>query len=109
MLHKRYDLEIIEILRKQPTHIREMAKTLKLGPYTTMRAFKMLRNENAVDFIKEGRNSKYVVKGTLESDQYLALLEDYKVLKCLENPTLRRIISEIRRRTNGEVILLFGN
>lgn len=108
MVQKRNDLELIEALRK-PAHIRELAKELKLVPSTVLRTLKFLQEENAVDFRKEGRNSRYFLKPSLECRQYVEMSESYKVLKAIENPLIRRITKELRAQTNGELILLFGS
>jgi predicted nucleotidyltransferase len=109
MLQKENDFEIIELLRKEPTHLREVSKKLNLIPSTTMRALRRLREENIVDFKKEGRNNKYFLKESLEAQSVLIMAEQYKLTRLLQEPTLRRIIGDLRANTKGELIMLFGS
>ncbi|MFH1510653.1 MAG: nucleotidyltransferase domain-containing protein, partial [Candidatus Woesearchaeota archaeon] len=109
MLQIRNDFEIVEILRKESSHIRDIAGKLKMVPSTVMRTLKFLQKEKVVDLKKEGKNSKYFLKDTLEATAYLYLSENYKLLKVLEDPVLRRVIKELKAATSGELIILFGS
>jgi predicted nucleotidyltransferase len=109
MLQKRNEFEIIELLRKESLHLREIAKKLRMIPSTVMRILSNLRKENVVDFKVEGRNNKYFLKDTIESQQYLLMTEQYKLLQLINNPLLRRTIQEIRKKTKNELVILFGS
>jgi len=109
MLQIRNNLEIVEILRRNPSHIREIAARLKLVPSTAMRTLRVLQEENVADFQKEGRNSRYFLKDTPEAELYIHLSECYKLLKMQADPLMRRVSKELREMTNGELIVLFGS
>lgn len=109
MLQKRNDLEIIEIIRKQPTHIRLISSQLSLIPSTVMRILKKLEKERVVDYRREGKNKIYYLKNTLEAKTYLFMTEHYKYLKIIQNPLLRRVITKLKEQTNNELIILFGS
>ncbi|HLC55697.1 MAG TPA: nucleotidyltransferase domain-containing protein [Candidatus Nanoarchaeia archaeon] len=109
MLHKNNYLELIELLRKEPQHIRKIANTLNLIPSTVMRALKELQKKGIVNYNKEGKNNKYFLKETPEAQIYIYITEYYKLLKILQNTLLRGIIKELIDSTNGELIILYGS
>lgn len=109
MLQIRNDFEIIEELRIDSMHLRQIATRLKLVPSTVMRILKKLSEENIVDYKKEGKNNRYFLKGSLECFTYLLMVEEYKKLKILQNPAIRRISKAIESLTNGELVILFGS
>ncbi|MBS3142490.1 nucleotidyltransferase domain-containing protein [Candidatus Woesearchaeota archaeon] len=109
MLQKRNDFEIIEILRKDQSHIRDIALKLKMVPSTVMRTLNALQEENVVDFKKDGKNSTYFLKETPEANIYVYFSEKYKLLKLIEQPLMRRLIKELHTETKGELIVLFGS
>ncbi len=109
MLHKRNDLEIIETIRKQPNHIRKISQNLNMVPSTVMRIMKRLENERVVDYERQGKNKRYFLKNTPEAQSYLYITEEYKLIKILQNSKLRRIIKELKKETNNELIILFGS
>jgi predicted nucleotidyltransferase len=109
MLQKRNDLEIIEILRKKPTHIRAISKKIKLIPSTVFRTLNALEKEKVVDFNREGKNKIYFLKETVEAETYLFITEHYKYLKIMQNMHLRRKIVELKKLFKNELIVLFGS
>ncbi len=109
MLQKRNDLELIELLRKEPTHVRALAVLLKLTPSTVLRTLQTLQAETVVDFKRVGRNCVYELKETPEARAYLIMSEQYKFLKLIQDPLLRSITTELREGTDGEVICIFGS
>ncbi|MBU1199792.1 MAG: nucleotidyltransferase domain-containing protein [Nanoarchaeota archaeon] len=109
MLQKRNDFEIVEVLRKEPCHLRKIAEKLNLIPSTTMRILKKLRKENIVDYKTEGKNNKYFLKNSPEAEIALVMAEQYKLTKIIQEPKLRRIIKELKEKTKGELIILFGS
>lgn len=109
MLQKRNDFEIIEELRKNSKHIRELAEILHTVPSTILRTIKKLEEENIVDFKEEGKNKKYFLKKTPEAKTYLLMTEHYKLLKILQQPKLRNIIKKIQEETTNELIIMFGS
>ena len=109
MLQKRNDLEIMEVLRKEPSHVREIAHYLQMIPSTVLRTLSILKGENVVDFNRRGKNTVYFLKDTLEAKSYLLLSEQYKLLKTLSQPALRRIIKECKDMAKEDLIILFGS
>ncbi|MBU0471275.1 MAG: nucleotidyltransferase domain-containing protein [Nanoarchaeota archaeon] len=109
MLRKRNDFEIIELLRKEQSHIRQIGADLGLIPSTVMRIMKQLEEENIVDFKQQGKNKTYFLKETPEAKTYLFITEQHKLLKTIQQPKLRRIIKELQNKTKGELIVLFGS
>ena len=109
MLQKRNDLEIVEIIRKKPTHIRSISKKLDLIPSTVFRTLKNLEKEKVVDFRREGKNKIYYLKETTEAETYLFITEHYKYLKLMQNPYIRRKILELKKIFKDELIVLFGS
>ena len=109
MLQKRNDFEIIELLRKEPKHIRQIAQELALVPSTVMRTLKRLEQESIVDFRQQGKNKTYSLKNTPEAKAYLLMTENYKLQKILQNLELRRITKELQEATKGELIIVFGS
>jgi len=109
MLQIRNDLEIIELLRKGPRHIRRLGEEIGLIPSTVMRTIRKLEEENTLDFRQEGKNKVYFLKNTPEAKAYIFLTENYKLLKALNNAKVRRIVKELQEKTKGELIVLFGS
>ena len=109
MLQKRNDLEIIEVLRKGPSHIREIGEKLDIIPSTVMRTIKRLEEDKVVDFKKTGKNKTYFLKDTIEAQSYLFMAEHYKLMKVSQNPKLRRLVNQLKNQTSGELIVLFGS
>ncbi|MFH1211955.1 MAG: nucleotidyltransferase domain-containing protein [Candidatus Woesearchaeota archaeon] len=109
MLRKRNDLEIVELLRKEPKHIRQMGQELEIIPSTVMRTMKLLEQENIVDFKRQGKNKVYSLKTTPEAKACLLMTEQYKLMKILQNPELRRVIKELQEKNSGKLMVLFGS
>ncbi|MFT4311113.1 MAG: nucleotidyltransferase domain-containing protein [Candidatus Woesearchaeota archaeon] len=108
MLRIRNDLEVVEILRKEKSHVRKIASILKTTPSTVSRTLKNLEKEKVVNYKTEGKNKVYYLKDTVEAKTYLDLTENYKLLKAMQNPILRRIITTLKNQTN-ELVILFGS
>jgi predicted nucleotidyltransferase len=109
MLQKRNDLDIIEHISEEPKHLRKIAQELHLIPSTVQRTVKKLENEKVLDSITEGKNKKYFLKDTPEAENYKAMSELHKLNKTIQKPQLRRIIKELKTKTNNELIILFGS
>ncbi len=109
MLQKRNDLEIVEIIRKKPAHIRLISEKLNLIPSTVFRTLNNLEKEKVVDFTREGKNKIYYLKETIEAETYLFMTEHYKYLKLMQDPYLRRKISQLKKIFSEELIILFGS
>src|SRR6056297_2265495 len=109
MLRKRNDFEIILLLLQEPKHIRQISTELHLIPSTVMRAVQQLERENVIDYDVQGRNKVYQLKDSPETEHYVLMSEQYRALKQLQKPILRRIIKKLKENTHGELIILFGS
>ena len=109
MLQKRNDFALVETLQKGPSHIRELANTLKLVPSTTLRTLHELQKKSVVDVKREGKNATYFLKQTPEARIYSLMTEHYKLLKLIQDPSLKQLTRELQAKTNGELIILFGS
>ncbi len=101
---------ILEILRTKDSHIRGLAKLLGINQMSVARAVKRLAEENVLDFRKEGRNSVYFLKGSLEAKEYLYILEHKKLIEVMSlYPRLRVIVKKIKESPVITCALLFGS
>ena len=67
MEQKSYKLEIIRVLLKKNSHIREIAKKLNINHMMVVRKIKELSKENVVDFTQEGKNQTYFFHNNIQS------------------------------------------
>jgi len=105
-----YKIKIVESLLKKENHIRGLAKELKTNQTTIARKINGLFNENIVDYKKEGRNKVYFLKRTLESLQFVLIVEHYKLIEILKKYTyLRKILQEIIQNRKIRLAILFGS
>ena len=109
MLQKRNDFALVETLHKGPSHVRELANTLKFVPSTVLRMLLVLQQESVVDFKREGKNTTYFIKNTPEAKIYSLMTEHYKLLKLIQEPALKQLTRELQAKTNGELVILFGS
>jgi len=109
MLQKRNDLEIVGLLRRGSSHVRQMSESLGMVPSTVMRTVQRLEKEGVVDFKQAGKNKTYSLKNTLEAQQYLYMTEHYQLLKILQDPQLRRVICQLKDNTESQLVVLFGS
>jgi len=113
MLHmeqKDYKLEIINLLLKEKSHAREIAKKLNINHMTINRKLRELSKENVLDFKQEGKNKAYFLKKSVEAKNYIYITEQYLLLKTLEKyPNLRNIIEKIQKNKKIKLAILFGS
>ena len=112
MLHieQNYKFEILEVLIREDSHIREIAKKIKTNPMMVNRKINLLSKENVVDFRQEGKNKIYFLKDSIESRSYLLITEQYKLLKILEKyPNLRSVFEKIQKNKKIKIAILFGS
>jgi predicted nucleotidyltransferase len=70
----------------------------------------ILKEENVVDFKKEGKNKIFSLKRSIEARNYLIIAELYKQSKAIETyPILRGIIHEALKIPDVCLVLLFGS
>jgi len=113
MLHmeqKSYKLEIINILLKENSYVREIAKKLNINHMMIVRKIKELSKENVVDFTQEGKNQTYFLKKTAESKVYIFITEQYNLLQTIAKyPGLRNLIEKIQGDKKIKLAILFGS
>ena len=104
------DSEIILLLLRGENHLRNVARTMKVPHSTILRKLNKLVNENVLDYRKEGKNKVFFIKKNLQAKNYVFNAERYKLIKLLRKyPELGIIIEDILKKTNEEMIILFGS
>ncbi len=110
MEHKDYKMEIIAELLRGENHVRGIAKSLNINHMNISRKIKEISRENVVDFRIEGKNKVYFLKKTVEARIYVAMAENYKLLRILSKySTLRSIIENIQNNNKIKLAILFGS
>ena len=102
--------EIINALVSDKSHIRGIAKKLRINHMTVNRKIKELENENIIDYKEEGKNKVYFLKSSIEARSYIMIAEIYRLNKALWiYPVLRGIIEKIQNDKRIGLALLFGS
>ena len=110
MEQKDYKMEIVDMLGKKESHVRELAKLIHLNHMTTLRKIRELKEMNIIDYRKEGKNNVYFIKPSLEARNFVLMVEYYKLLKILEkHPHLRGIVDNIMKNDEIKLAILFGS
>ncbi len=112
MVHNRdnLDLEIILVLLTGEIHLRGIAKQLGESHSTISRKLNKMTKENIVDFKKVGKNKVFFIKKGLQARNYIFNAERYKLTKLIKHyPDLNVIISDILKKCNERLIILFGS
>jgi len=73
------ELEIILVLLKNKSHLREIARTLNESHSTILRKINELLKENVLDYKKEGKNKILFIKNNLKSKNYVYSAEIHKL------------------------------
>jgi predicted nucleotidyltransferase len=103
------DLEIILVLLKKESHLREIAKALSKPHSTILRRVNQLVKENVLDYRIEGKNKVFFIKKNLVAKNYVFNAERYKLIKLLKHyPELSIIIDDILKKTD-RLTVLFGS
>lgn len=104
------DLEIILVLLKSKSHLREIARILNQSHSTISRKINSLIKENILDYKKEGKNKVLFIKNNLKSKNYIYSAEIYKLNKLLKkHPELSIIFEDIKKNFKKGMIVLFGS
>jgi len=105
-----YEFEVLLLLLKKEMHGRELAKELKTSLTRVQSTLNQLRNINVLDFKVEGKNHIYFIKRNLVSRSFILNAENYKLVKFLDkHPELEPIFEDIIKKSNYNLILLFGS
>ena len=101
---------IVLNLMKQDNHIRGLAKDLNTNQTTIARKVQELADQNILDFRLEGKNKVYFIKKTLESSEYIKIIEHNKLLEAIKKyPKLRLIIEKIQENKKMKLAIIFGS
>lgn len=104
------ELEIILVLLKNKSYLREMARILNESHSTILRKINELLKDNVLDYKKEGRNKIFFIKNNLRAKNYLYSAEIYKLNKLLKkHPELSIIFEDIKKNFSKGMIILFGS
>ncbi|MEK6843940.1 MAG: nucleotidyltransferase domain-containing protein [Nanoarchaeota archaeon] len=108
--YKKVDLEIILVLIKGESHVRQLARSIDESHPTVLRKLNGLIKDNAVDFRKEGKNKVFFIKKTLQAKNYVYSAERYKFMNLLRKyPELGIVLEDVLKSVNGHMIILFGS
>jgi len=104
------NLEIILVLLKNKTHLREIARTLNESHSTILRKINELLKENILDYKKEGKNKVFFIKNNLKAKNYVYSAEIHKLNNLLKkHPELSIILEDIKKYFSNGMIILFGS
>jgi len=104
------ELEIILVLIKNKSHLREIARILNESHSTILRKVNELLKENILDYKKEGKNKVFFIKNNLKAKNYIYSSEIYKLNKLLKKyPELSVIFEDIKKNFSKGMIILFGS
>jgi len=104
------ELEIILVLLKNKTHLREIARILDESHSTILRKIRELVKENVLDYKKEGKNNIFFIKNNLNAKNYVYSAEIHKLNILLKkHPKLSIIFEDIKKNFSKRMIILFGS
>ena len=104
------ELEIILVLLKNKTHLREIARNLQESHSTILRKINELLKENVLDYKKEGKNKIFFIKNNLKAKNYVYSAEIHKLNGLLKkHPELSIILEDIKKDFSKGMIILFGS
>src|SRR3989344_4275170 len=104
------ELEIILVLLKGKSHLREIARTLNESHSTILRKINELVKDNILDYKKEGKNKIFFIKNNLKARNYVYSAEIHKLNMLLKkHPKLSIIFEDIKKNFPKKMIILFGS
>ena len=104
------ELEIILVLLKNKTHLREIARALDESHSTILRKINELLKENVLDYKKEGKNKIFFIKNNLKAKNYVYSAEIHKLNMLLKKHLeLSIIFEDIKKNFPKKMIILFGS
>lgn len=112
MVHNKNNLklEIILVLLRNRTHLREISRILKESHSTILRKINELLKEGVLDYKKEGKNKVFFIKNNLKAKNYIYSAEIHKLNKILNKyPELSIIFEDIKKNFLRGMIILFGS
>ena len=104
------EFEIVLVLLKNKSHLREIARTLNESHSTVLRKLNKLLKENVLDYKKEGKNKIFFIKNNLKAKNYVYSAEIHKLNRLLKkHPELSIIFEDIKNNFSRGMIILFGS
>jgi predicted nucleotidyltransferase len=104
------ELEIILVLLRGKSHLREISRDTKRSPATIFRKLNEMAKNNIVDYKSEGKNNVYFIKNNLLAKKVVYEAENYKLIKLLHKyPDLSVILNEVLTKEKSDIIILFGS
>lgn len=104
------ELEIVLVLLRNKTHLREIARILNESHSTILRKINDLVKENILDYKKEGKNKVFFIKNNLKAKNYVYSAEIHKLNKLLKkHPELAIIFEDVKKNFPKGMIILFGS
>lgn len=104
------DMEIMLVLIRSKSHIREIARKISESHSKVMRRANELVKENVLDYSRDGRNKVFSIKNNLQARNYVYSAERYKLTKLLRRyPELGIVLDDVLRNASGKMIVLFGS
>ncbi len=102
--------EIILVLLRNKSHLREIARTLNESHSTILRKINELVKDNILDYKKEGKNKVFFIRNNLKAKNYVYFAEIHKLNKLLKkHPELSIILEDIKKNFSRGIIILFGS
>lgn len=104
------ELEVMLVLIRNETHLREIARILNESHSTILRKINLLVKENVLDYKKEGKNKIFFIRDNLKAKNYIYSAEIYKLNKLLKKyPEFTIIFEDIKKNSSKGMIILFGS
>jgi len=101
---------VSELIKRKELHLRALSKLINIPHPTVYRETKKLKEDNILEYEMKGRNKMISLKKGIESLYAIYQTEYYKTLKFIEkNPEFSILIEEIIKKTNSNLIILFGS
>lgn len=104
------EMEIMLVLLKSDSHLREISRTLNESHSTILRKINELLKEKVLDYKKEGKNKIFFIKDNLKAKNYIYSAEIHKLNKLLKkHPELSIIFEDIKKNFDKGMVILFGS
>lgn len=109
MKQKSIKEEIFILLQKSKMHQRELERVLGINQTNIRRALIKMEKENLVDKKSIGKSKIYFIKDTLEARIFAMISENYKLMKIIDKPEIKKIVSELLKNKKIKMAVLFGS
>jgi len=96
-------------LQKSKMHQRELERVLGINQTNIRRALLIMEKENLVDKTEIGKNKIYFIKNSLEARIFVIISENYRLMKIIEKPEIKKIVKELLKNKKIKLAILFGS